>query len=142
MPGRIDRKQAAVLAVMASTSFLWVTEGVAAPHQLECAVTERTDSREQRQETRSVRFIYEDRERTLHYVDDGGRTEKCVNSAVGTLEIMGLCGSASVWISKSTYQLRLNSFDYRWNARRHINEETWAYEEKGWCKEVDAQAPQ
>ncbi|HKF70518.1 MAG TPA: hypothetical protein VKB68_02115, partial [Stellaceae bacterium] len=62
MPGRIDRKQATILAFVASTSFLGAAEGVAAPHQLECAVTERTDSREQRQETRSVRFIYEDRE--------------------------------------------------------------------------------
>ena len=81
----------------------------------------------------------DDRESTLLYVDDGGGTKTCINSAVGTLEIMGSCGSASVWINRSSYQVELNSFDYRWNVRRHVKEETWAYEETGWCKESDAQ---
>jgi len=139
MPERMDRRLAPIVAFAVSTWFLGTAESVAASHQRECSLTMRNDLREQRTEARSIKFIYEDRERTLFYVNDGGETKKCVNSTVGTLEIVGSCGSASVWINKSTYQLELNSFDYRWNARRHINEETWAYEEKGWCTEVGAQ---
>jgi hypothetical protein len=114
------------------------TESVAASHQLECTATMRYDLREQRSETRMLKFVYEDRERTLHYIDESGRKAKCINGVVGTLEIMGSCGSESVWISRSTYQLELNTFDYRWNQRRGRNEETWAYGEKGSCAEVSA----
>jgi hypothetical protein len=138
-PERIDRKLAAVLAFLASTGFVATGQSLAAPHQLECSATLRVDPHEQRIDTRLVRFIYEDRERTLSYVDDAGRVKKCLNSAVGSVEIMGACGSETVWISKSTYQFELNGFDYRWNARRHVNEETWAYGEKGWCEEVEAE---
>jgi hypothetical protein len=112
-------------------------ECVAAPHQLECSVTMRYDSHEQRSETRVIKFIYEDREGTLYYVDDGGQKARCTNSAVGTVEIMGSCGSESVWISRTAYQFELNSFESRWNPRRHIHEETWAYGEKGFCKEIE-----
>jgi len=120
---------------------LAAAESVAAPHQLECTVTMRYDMREQRSEMRVLKFIYEDRERTLHYIDDGGRLAKCINGVVGTLEILGSCGPASVWISMSTFQLELNTFDYRWNQRRGRNEETWAYGEKGSCTEVSAPPP-
>ena len=140
MPQRIDRKPTAIVAFVAATLFLMGGESVAAPHQLECSVTTHYDQRGQRAETRSIKFIYEDRERTLYSVDDHGQAAKCANSTVGTLEIVGACGSESVWISRSTYQLELNSFDYRWNPRRRINEETWAYGEKGLCREIDALA--
>jgi hypothetical protein len=133
------------LVVASLAGAVWLlaaAQSVAAPRQLDCSLTIRNDAREQRTEARAVKFIYDERERTLFYVDDGGGTKKCINSAVGTLEIMGSCGSQSVWINKSTNQLVLNSFDYRWNPRRHINEETWAYEEKGWCQESDARPPQ
>ena len=136
---RIGCRLAAILAFTAVSWLLDMAESIAAPHQLDCSLTSRRDSREQRTETRSIKFIYEDRENTLLYVDDVGGMKKCINSAVGTLEIMGSCGSESVWINRSTYQVALNSFDYRWNARRHVNEETWAYEEEGWCKEIGAQ---
>jgi hypothetical protein len=139
MPERIGCRLAAILAFTAATWFLDMAESIAAPHQLDCSLTIRHDSHEQRTETRSIKFIYEDRESTLFYVDDGGGMKKCINSAVGTLKIVGSCGSESVWIDRSTYQVELNTFDYRWNALRHVNEETWAYEEKGWCKEIDAQ---
>ena len=55
-------------------------------------------------------------------------------------EIMGACETESVWISKSTCQLGLNSVDYRRNARCRINEETWAYGEKRSRREIDAHA--
>jgi hypothetical protein len=116
---------------------LGASESVAASHQLECAVTMRYDSREQRAEMRTLKFVYEDRDRTLYYIDEGGLKAKCINSVVGTMEIMGSCGPSSVWISRSTYQLELNTFDYRWNQRRGRNEETWSYGEKGSCTEVD-----
>ena len=140
MPQRIDCKPTAIVAFVAATLSLMGGESVAAPHQLECLVTTHYDQRGQRAETRSIKFVYEDRERTLYTIDDDGRIARCANSVVGTLEIMGACGSESVWISKSTYQLELNSFDYRWNARRRINEETWAYGEKGSCREIDSHA--
>jgi len=117
---------------------LSAAESVAAPHQLECTVTMRYDLREQSSEMRTLQFVYEDRDRTLFYIDDGGRMAKCINGVVGTAEIMGSCGPASVWISRSTFQVELNTFDYRWNARRGRNEETWAYGEKGSCSEVKA----
>jgi hypothetical protein len=117
---------------------LAAAESVAAPHQLECTVTTRYDMREQRSEMRVLQFVYDDRERTLSYIDNGGQVAKCINGVVGTLEMMGSCGSASVWISRSTYRLELNTFDYRWNQRRGRNEETWSYGEKGSCTEVDA----
>jgi hypothetical protein len=87
---------------------------------------------------RTLQFVYDDLERTLFYIDDGGRMAKCINGVVGTLEIMGSCGPASVRISRSTYQLELNTFDYQWNQRRGRNEETWSYGEKGTCTEVNA----
>jgi hypothetical protein len=118
--------------------FLAATESVAAPHQLECTVTTRYDLREQHAEMRRLEFVYDDGERTLNYIDDGGRMARSINDVVGTVEIMGSCGSESVWISRSTYQLELNTFDYRWNQRRGRNEETWAYGEKGSCTEVKA----
>ena len=124
------------LAVLAC--LLTAAESAAAPHQLECTATTRYDMREQHPEMRVLKFVYEDRERTLYYMDEGGQTAKCINSAVGTAEIMGSCGSASVWISRSTYQLELNTFDYRWNQRRGGNDVTWAYGEKGSCTEVKA----
>jgi hypothetical protein len=117
---------------------LAAAESVAAPHQLECTVTMRYDLREQRSEMRGLQFVYEDRERTLFYIDDGGRMAKCINGVVGTEEIMGSCGSESVWISRSTYRLELNTFTYRWNQRRSRNEETWSYGEKGSCTEINA----
>ena len=115
---------------------LGASESVAASHQLECTATMRYDLREQRSEMRVLKFVYEDRERTLHYIDEGGRKAKCINSVVGTMEIMGSCGSESVWIGRPTYRLELNTFNYRWNERRKVNEETWAYGEKGSCTEV------
>ena len=117
--------------------FLAATESFAAPHQLECKVTMRYDSHEQHSEMRTLQFVYDDLERTLFYIDDGGQKAKCINGAVGTLEIMGSCGPASVRISRSTYQLELNTFNYQWNQRRGRNEETWAYGEKGSCTEVN-----
>ena len=114
------------------------TDSVAAPQQLECTVTTRYDLREQRTEMRVLQFVYDDLERTLSYIDDGGRMTKCINGAVGTVEMMGSCGSATVWISRSTYKVELNTFNYQWNQRRGRNEETWAYGEKGSCTEVKA----
>ena len=124
------------LAILAC--LLAATESVAAPHQLECTVTMRYDMREQHAEMRRLEFVYDDGERTLNYIDDGGRMARCINDVVGTVEIMGSCGPASVWISRSTYQLELNTFNYQWNQRRGRNEETWAYGEKGSCTEVKA----
>ena len=123
----------AILACLLAAS-----EGVAATHQLKCTLTVRYDMREQRSETRTLQFVYDDRERTLSYLDDGGLTAKCINGAVGTLEIMGSCGPASVRIDRSTYQLELNTFAYQWNQRRHRSEETWSYGEKGTCTEDNA----
>jgi len=136
-PERVARTLSAAAAFLASMSFVAVGESQAAPHQLDCSVTVHYDPRGQRAETRSIHFVYEDRERTLYYVDDHGQLAKCDNSAIGTLEIMGACGSESVSISKSTYQLELNTFQYWWNAGRRINEETWAYGEKGSCREIE-----
>lgn len=121
-----------------SACLLAASESVAAPHRLECTVTTRYDLHEQRSETRTLQFVYDDRERTLDYVDDGGRTARCINGVVGTAEIMGSCGSASVWISRSTFQVELNTFEYRWNQRRGRNDETWSYGEKGSCAEISA----
>ena len=117
---------------------LAATESVAAPHQLECTITTRYDLREQHSEMRMLQFVYDDLERTLFYIDDGGRMAKCINGVVGTIEIMGSCGPASVRISRSTYQLESNTFDYHWNQRRGRNEETWSYGEKGTCMELNA----
>ena len=111
---------------------------VAAPHKLECTVTMRYDMREQRSELRILQFVYDDREQTLFYLDDAGRTAKCINSVVGTLEIMGSCGPASVRIDRSTYQLELNTFDYQWNQHLRRHEESWSQGEKGTCSEVNA----
>ncbi len=69
---------------------LAATESVAAPHQLECAVTTRYDLREQRSEMRVLQFVYDDRQWTLYYIDDCGRIVKCINGVVGTLEIIGI----------------------------------------------------
>jgi hypothetical protein len=98
----------------------------------------RYDLREHHSEMRILTFVYDDRERTLYYIDDGGRMAKCINGVVGTVEMMGSCGSASVWISRSSFQIELNTFDYRWNQRRGRNDETWSYGEKGSCTEVTA----
>jgi len=126
-----------VAGLAISACLLAATESVAALHQLECTVTMRYDMREQRSELRMLKFVYDDGERTLSYVDDGGRTARCINGVVGTAEMMGSCGSASVWISRSTFQIELNTFDYRWNQRRGRNDETWSYGEKGSCTEVN-----
>jgi hypothetical protein len=127
------------IASLASLAcLLAASESVAASHQLECMASMRYDLREQHSEMRMLKFVYDDRERTLFYIDDSGREAKCINSVVGTMEIMGSCGSESVWISRSTYQLELNTFNYRWNQRRGRNEETWAHGEKGSCTEVNA----
>ena len=72
----------------------------------------RYDMREQRSELRILQFVYDDREQTFS-LDDAGRTAKCINGVVGTLEIMESCGPASVRIDRSTYQLELNAFDYQ-----------------------------
>ena len=138
---RIDRRLAAVVAFLAPTWFVAVGETIAAPHKLKCSVTIRVDARDQRPATHLVTFIYDDRERTLFYADDSGSLEKCINSAVGSLEIMGACGSASVWINRSTYQFELNRFEYRWDSLRKVREETWLYGEKGSCEEIDAKSP-
>jgi len=127
-----------VAGLAISVCLLAATESVAAPHRLECTVTTRYDLHEQRPEMRTLQFVYDDRERTLDYIDDGGRMASCINGVVGTAEIMGSCGSASVWISRSTFQIELNTFEYRWNPRRGRNDETWSYGEKGSCAEINA----
>ena len=135
---RIDRKLAAVLAFSAPMLFVAAEDTIAATHQLKCSVTMRVDPREQRPATRLVAFTYDDRERTLFYTNNAGQLEKCNNSAVGSLEIMGACGSVSVWISRSTLKFELNSFEYKWDTLRKVREETWVYGEKGSCEEMEA----
>jgi len=114
------------------------TESIAATHQLKCTVTMRYNVREQRSELRMLQFVYDDREGTLFYVDDGGRAVQCINGVVGTLEILGSCGPTSTRIDRSTYQLESNTFDYQWNPRRRRTEETWSYGDKGTCTEDSA----
>lgn len=138
MPARSFRAPSVVAGTAILACLLAAAESAAATHQLKCTLTMRYDMREQRSESRMLQFVYDDSERTLFYLDDGGRTAKCINGVVGTLEIMGSCGPASVRIDRSTYQLELNTFDYQWNQRRHRSEETWSYGEKGTCTEDSA----
>jgi len=135
---RADSLRPLVAGLTILACLLAAAESVADPRKLECTVTTRYDLREQHSEMRILTFVYDEGERTLFYIDDGGRVAKCINGVVGTAEMMGSCGPASVWISRSTLKIELNTFDYRWNQRRGRNDETWSYGEKGSCTEVIA----
>lgn len=125
--------------VAALAGLCWLlaaNDGTAAPRQLQCTMTTWHDAREQRAENRTLSFIFDERDRTLRYVDDAGEKGKCINTGIGTLEILGSCGSASVRIDRSSYAIDLNTFNYRWNARRRVNQETWDHGESGACLDV------